>query len=131
MCVLVAQLCLTFCDPMDCSPLGFSVHGILQTRILEFIAFPSPGDLSDPGIELGSPALQVDSFLSDPPRKPYIHTPIYILLKYLFIFLFIYINIFYILSHYDLSQGKLLNQIIQGISLTGHGSLNLLPPVLP
>ena len=29
------QLCLTLCDPMDCSPPGFSVHGILQARILE------------------------------------------------------------------------------------------------
>ena len=31
--------------------------------------FPSPGDLSDPGIELGSPTLQVDSLLSEPPEK--------------------------------------------------------------
>ena len=37
-CVLVAQLCLTLCDPMDCSPPGSSVHGILQARILEWIA---------------------------------------------------------------------------------------------
>ena len=35
-CVLVAQLCSTVCDPMDCSPPGFSVHGILQVRILEW-----------------------------------------------------------------------------------------------
>ena len=34
-CVLVAQSCLTLCDPMDCSPPGFFVHGILQARILE------------------------------------------------------------------------------------------------
>ena len=33
--VLVAQLCLTLCNPMDCRPLGFSVHGILQAKILE------------------------------------------------------------------------------------------------
>ena len=39
MCVCVpAQLCLTLCDPMDCSPPGSSVHGILQTRILEWVA---------------------------------------------------------------------------------------------
>ena len=38
--VLVAQLCLTLCDPMDCSPPGSSVHGILQARILEWIAIP-------------------------------------------------------------------------------------------
>ena len=35
------QLCLTLCDPMDCSPPGFSVHGILQARILEWGAVPS------------------------------------------------------------------------------------------
>ena len=35
------QLCLTLCDPMDCSPLGFSVHEILQARVLEWVAMPS------------------------------------------------------------------------------------------
>ena len=40
MCVLVAQLCLTLCDPMDCSSPGSSVRGILQTRILEWAAMP-------------------------------------------------------------------------------------------
>ena len=32
----VAQLCPTLCNPMDCSPPGFSVHGILQARVLEW-----------------------------------------------------------------------------------------------
>ena len=41
-CVLVTQSCLTLWDPMDCSPPGSSVHGILQARILEWVAFPSP-----------------------------------------------------------------------------------------
>ena len=39
-CVLAAQSCPPLCDPMDCSPPGFSVHGILQTRILEWVAIP-------------------------------------------------------------------------------------------
>ena len=39
--VLVTQLCPTLCDPMDCSPPGSSVHGILQARILEWTAIPS------------------------------------------------------------------------------------------
>ena len=39
-CVLAAQSCPTLCDPMDCSPPGFSVHGILQARIQEWIAIP-------------------------------------------------------------------------------------------
>ena len=34
----VAQSCLTLCDPMDCNLLGFSIHGILQARVLEWIA---------------------------------------------------------------------------------------------
>ena len=39
MCVCsVTQLCPTLCNPMDCSPPGFSVHGILQARILEWVA---------------------------------------------------------------------------------------------
>ena len=36
----VAQSCLALCNPRDCSPPGFSVHGILQARILEWIAIP-------------------------------------------------------------------------------------------
>ena len=39
MCVSGIQSCLTLCDPMDCSWLGSSVHGILQARILEWVAF--------------------------------------------------------------------------------------------
>ena len=34
----VAQLCLTLCDPMDCSLPGSSLHGILQARVLEWVA---------------------------------------------------------------------------------------------
>ena len=45
------QSCPTLCDPIDCSPPGSSVHGILQTRILEWVAMPSPGNIPDPGIE--------------------------------------------------------------------------------
>ena len=56
----VAQSFPTLHDPMDCSPLGSSVHGILQVRILEWVARPSSGDLLDPGIE---PAL-ADGFFT-------------------------------------------------------------------
>ena len=54
--VNVAQSCLTLCDPMD-----YIIHGILQARILEWVALPICRDLSNPGIELRSPTLQVDS----------------------------------------------------------------------
>ena len=102
-----------FCDPMDCSPPGSSVHGILQARILEWVAIPFsrgsskprdrtqvsciagrfftslatreaqeywsgqpipfPVDLPDPGIELGSPALQADSSPAELPGNPRAH----------------------------------------------------------
>ena len=50
---------VSLCDPMDCSPPGSSVHEVLQARILEWLPFPSPGDLPNPGIKprLSSPAL--------------------------------------------------------------------------
>ena len=51
MCAKSLQPCLTLCDPMDYSPPGSSVHGILQARILEWVPFPSPGDLPYPAIE--------------------------------------------------------------------------------
>ena len=67
---LVAQSCLTLCDPMDCSPPDSSVHGILQAKILEWVAMPSLRGSSQPRIEPMSPPLQADSLLSEPPGKP-------------------------------------------------------------
>ena len=51
MCAKLLQLCLTPWDAMDCNPPGSSVHGILQARILEWVAMPTPGDRPDPGIK--------------------------------------------------------------------------------
>ena len=110
------QSCPTLCDPIDSvvsnsvTPWGYTVYGILQDRIAEWVAFPfsrgssqprdptqvsciagrfftswgtreaqeywsgqpilSPGDLPDPGIKLGSPALQVDSLPTELWGKP-------------------------------------------------------------
>ena len=50
----LAQSCLTLCNPMD-----YTVHGIPQARILEWVAVPSPGDLPNPRIKPRSPMLQV------------------------------------------------------------------------
>ena len=47
-----------------------TIHGILQARILEWVAFPSPGDLPKPGIKPRSPALQADSLPAEPQGKP-------------------------------------------------------------
>ena len=63
---LVAQLCLTL---MDCSLPGFSVHGISQARIPEWVAI-SPGDLPDSEIEAVSPAPAGRFFITVPPGKP-------------------------------------------------------------
>ena len=46
--MLVAELCLTHCNPMDCSPPGSSVHGILQARILKWVAMFSSRGSSQP-----------------------------------------------------------------------------------
>ena len=70
MCAKLLQLCPILCDPMDCSLPDSSVHGILQVRILEWVAMTSPGDLPDPGINPRSPALQEDSLPSEPSEKP-------------------------------------------------------------
>ena len=52
MCVcLVIQSCSTLCSPRDFSSPGSSVHGILQARILEWVAMPSSRDLPYPGME--------------------------------------------------------------------------------
>ena len=48
MCTQSLQLCLTPCDPTDCGPPGSSVHGILQERILEWVAMPSSKESSQP-----------------------------------------------------------------------------------
>ena len=52
----VVQSCPTLCDPMDCSPPGSSVRRISQARALEWLPFPTPGDIPDPCIEAVSPA---------------------------------------------------------------------------
>ena len=62
--VKVTQSCLTLCNPLD-----YTVHGILQARILEWVAFPiSRG--SSQSIKLRSPTLQVDSLPAEPQGKP-------------------------------------------------------------
>ena len=67
--VKVTQSCPTLCDPMDCSPLGSSVHGILQARTLEWvvISFSRGSSWTEPRIEPESPTWQADFLPSEPP----------------------------------------------------------------
>ena len=96
--VLVAQSCPTLCNPMDCSPSGSSIHGILQARLLEWVAIPFSSNLANPGIEPGSPALKMDSLLFEPPRKP-------ILYKYLHSYMYLSLFLEFLLFSINLSHG--------------------------
>ena len=64
---------------MDCSLPDSSVHGIFHARILEWVTISYPGDLSDPGIELASPALAGGFFTTVLPGKPRRFVPISII----------------------------------------------------
>ena len=50
-----------------------TVHGILQARVLEWVAVPFSRDLPNPGIEPRSPALQADSLPAEPQEKPLVY----------------------------------------------------------
>ena len=69
--VLVTQSRPTLCDPMDWSPPVSCVQEFYRQGYWSGLPFPSPGDLPDPGIEPGSPALQPDSLPAELPGKPY------------------------------------------------------------
>ena len=63
--VKVVQSCPTVCKPMD-----YTVHGILQARILEWVAFPFPRGSSLPRYQTQVSTLQADSLPAEPQRKP-------------------------------------------------------------
>ena len=67
---LVARLCPALCNPMDCSPPGSSVHGILQARTLEWVAMPSSRGSSQPrdGTCVSNTAARF--FTTAPPGNP-------------------------------------------------------------
>ena len=58
---LVNKLCSALCDPVDCSPPGLSVHGILQARYWSGLPLPTPGHLPSPEFEPTYHALTADS----------------------------------------------------------------------
>ena len=79
MCANSLPSCLILCDPVDCSPPGSSDHGILQARILEWVAMPSSGGSSQPRIWNGISCVPVFQAYSLPLSRggspfPYIYT---------------------------------------------------------
>ena len=70
----IAQSCLSLCNPMDCNLPGSSFHGILQARILEWVAIPGdisdPGDLPNPRIESVSPVGTTRRGTATPVHRP-------------------------------------------------------------
>ena len=69
--VSVTQSCLTLWDPMDCSPLGSSVHGTLWARILEWVAIPLSRGSSQPRDTTWVSHIAGKNLPSEPPGKPY------------------------------------------------------------
>ena len=64
------QSCLNLCDPMDCNPPGSSVHGILQARILEWVAMPFSQGSSQPSDQTLIFCIAGRFFSAEPPGKP-------------------------------------------------------------
>ena len=75
---LVAQSCLTLCDPMDCSPPGSSAHGILQARILELIAisFSKGSSISRDRTQVSYIAAGI--LATEPPGKPHLRIALFL-----------------------------------------------------
>ena len=73
-CVLVAQSCPTLCDPWTVAHQALLSVGSSRLEYWKGLPCPPPGDLPDPGIELGSPALQVDALLFELPGTPKTYT---------------------------------------------------------
>ena len=68
-CCGVTQSCSTLCDPMDCSPPGSSVHWILQARVLEWVAMPSPRGSSRPRDQTVVSCTAGRFFTTEPPGQ--------------------------------------------------------------
>ena len=68
--MLSPKLCLTLCDPMTIAGQDPLSMGFSRQQYWSELPFPSPCDLPNSGTEPGSPALQADSLLSEPPEKP-------------------------------------------------------------
>ena len=76
------QSCLTLCDPMDCSLLDSSAHGILQARLLEWVAMPSSTESSQPRDQTSISSVSWIGrvfFTTEPPEKPGMNLRVYLI----------------------------------------------------
>ena len=72
----VTKSCPTLCNPVDCSPPGSSVHGILQARILEWVDIPFSRGSSQPRDKTRISCIADRFFTTEPPGKPMLMRPV-------------------------------------------------------
>ena len=84
--VLVSQLCSALC-PMDCSPLGSSVHGILQARILKWVAIPFSRGFSQPRDRTQASLIAGRFFTGWAPREVKFYIIISCILKHVIVYI--------------------------------------------
>ena len=89
----VAQSCPTLCDPVDGSLPGFSIHGILQAKILEWVTISFSRGSSRPR-DRTCTAQEADALTSEPPGKP----------KVIYIYMYIYIQILSVIGFYEIQN---------------------------
>ena len=97
-CAKSFQSCPTICNPMDCSPPDSSIHGILQARILEWIAMPSSRESSQPrdGTWVFKSPAWVDGFFT---ASATWEAYIYIYIGAIYIYIYIYILLYITYTH--------------------------------
>ena len=121
------QSCLILCDPMDCTPPGSSVHGILQARILEWVAIPSSKGSSRPTDRTCSSCVagrfHTTWATGEAPELSGTSTFIYLFIYfYFFNFIFKFYNIVLVLPYIEMNPPQVY---------MGSPSWTLLPPPSP
>ena len=94
-CSVIAQSCLTLCYPMDCSLPGFSIHGIFQARIPEWVAISFSRRSSQPRDPTRVSPFAADALPSEPPGNISNHACLYVnVYTYLSVYLMSIINLY-------------------------------------
>ena len=107
LCAKLLESCLTLCNPMDCSLPVFLVHGILQARILEWVAMPSSRRSSQP--RDWTMSLMSSALAEGPPGKPVSIRLIWLSLLKSYTFFFFWSNVFVAERKYVNTYKQILN----------------------